>query len=253
MSNLVVSRDEGLLHVQINRPEVRNALSAATLEEVRHTFAASADNGELKLAVLQGAGERSFAAGGDLKELASLRTHTEAIAMSEAGRAALDAIRYFPVPVMAALNGDALGGGAELAMACDMRLFSASARIAYVQGRINLSPGWGGGYDLLTRLGPRGISLLCSKAWLDAGQALQLGLADYVAGDDEALDAAVGRVIAPMLEQSPHVMRSYKATAIAVRDGKTRQSVVAQETAQFADNWVHPDHWLAVDKVFNKN
>ncbi len=249
---LNIKLSDGVLSVEINRPQVRNALSGDTLADIRSVFSDYAADRGIKLAVLRGSGDKSFAAGGDLRELSELRAHEQAVAMSEAGRAALDSIRYFPAPVLAAVNGDALGGGAELALACDMRLLAGHARIAYVQGRINISPGWGGGYDLLRKVGPRGIAMLCSKQWFTAQEALFNGLADYVATTEESLEDALSRVLAPMLEQSAHVMRSYKQTAISVWQGHSRDAVVAEETALFADHWVHDDHWTAVDKLFSK-
>ena len=117
--SILVSAVDGVLFVTINRPDQRNALSRYVLSRMMQAFDDNRENLEIRAAVLSGAGERAFAAGGDLKDLDSLRDKAAVEAFSRDSRRALDSIRSFPLPVIAALNGDALGGGAELAMACD--------------------------------------------------------------------------------------------------------------------------------------
>ena len=118
---LLVETAGPVLRVTLNRPEKRNALSRDLLEALRAAFVEHANDAGLRVAVLRGAGEKSFAAGGDLRDLASVRSRDQAAEMAEQAKAALDAIRYFPLPVVAALNGDALGGGAELAHDAECR------------------------------------------------------------------------------------------------------------------------------------
>jgi enoyl-CoA hydratase len=188
------------------------------------------------------AGDRSFAAGGDIKELAGLRTLAEATKMAEDAKRALAAVRDMPVPVVAVLNGDALGGGAELALACDFRVAAAHARIGFIQGRLNISTGWGGGIDLVRRVGPSvALRLMARAELLSAAEALRTGLVDEVAGDGEGLDETVQRFVAPMLVQSPQVLRAFKAV---VRTGSPEV-----ETRLFAETWIHDDHWSAVAKL----
>ena len=116
-------------------------------------FDSARDEPDLACVVLTGAGDKYFAAGGDLRDLAQVRTEQGVCAMVEEARAALDAVRTFPLPVVAVLNGDALGGGAELALACDLRVMREGASIGYVQGRLAITTGWGGGTDLATVIG----------------------------------------------------------------------------------------------------
>jgi len=157
---VLVAPADGILRVTINRPEKRNALSRAVLDELGQVFAGHAPDEALRVAVLTAAGSHSFAAGGDLLDLAAVRTREGAAAMATQARTALDAIRRFPVPVVAALNGVALGGGAELAVACDLRIAAAHAGIGFVQGRLNIVTAWGGGIDLMRLLGPaRGLAV----------------------------------------------------------------------------------------------
>lgn len=128
---------DGVLRLTLARPEKRNALSDGLIAAIGATFAEWSTREDVSLAVLTGSGDKAFASGGDLKELDALRGEAEARAFAARTRAAFDHIRRFPVPVLAILNGDALGGGAELAMACDQRLALAHARIGFLQAKLN--------------------------------------------------------------------------------------------------------------------
>ncbi len=248
--HLLVDARDGALNVRIDRPEKRNALSGAVLRELRDVFTTYAADATLRVAVLGGAGDKNFAAGGDLRELDAVRTAAQISQSTAEGRAALDAVRKFPVPVVAALNGDALGGGAELAVACDFRVAASHARIGFIQGRLNISTGWGGGIDLMALLGPtKALRALCRTEMMSGPEALGIGLFDRVARSDEALDAAVADFIAPILKQVPQVLRTFKALASSVRRGVPRTELETQEAANFTANWVHDDHWTAAAKV----
>lgn len=239
-----------VLRVTIDRPEKRNALSRAVLAELQEVFTAHAADEGLCLAVLRGAGDASFAAGGDLRDLSAVRTEADAARMAEEAKAALHAVRSFPVPVIAALNGDALGGGAELALACDLRVAAAHARIGFVQGRLNISTAWGGGVDLLRLVGTaRGLRLLGRGEVLDARAARDAGLVDAVAALGEGLEAALQEFVAPFLVQTPRVLRAFKALAAAVRRGDGREALDALETRLFAATWAHEDHWAAAETL----
>lgn len=247
---LLIQCTDGVLRVQLNRPQKRNALSMKLLSGLGAAFADAAKDPSLKLAILTGAGERSFAAGGDLNELSSVRSVEDAATMSCTARTALDAIRAFPLPVIARLNGDALGGGAELAMACDFRVAARSARIGFVQGRLAISTAWGGGVDLMRIAGPvRALRLLARSEVLSAERAQAEALIDTVADEGEALDDALARFAAPILELPPQVLRAFKALTIAARNGTSRIGQEQLETEAFARSWVHIDHWNAADAV----
>jgi enoyl-CoA hydratase len=249
-----VTSADGVLRVTIDRAEKRNALSRALLDDLRQLFETHAVDGALRVAVLTAAGTQSFAAGGDLRDLAAIRTLEDAIAMAAQARAALDAIRRFPVPVVAALNGVALGGGAELAVACDLRIAAAHAGIGFVQGQLNISTAWGGGIDLMRLLGPaRALAVLGRGEVLDAAQAHALGLIDAIAASDEPFDRFVARFLAPLARQAPQVMRAFKAQALAERLGRPRPEREEIETRLFGLTWVHDDHWAAADRLLARD
>src|SRR3546814_11692977 len=125
---LVTDSGNGQIRLVINRPHKHNALSRSVLGELSRTVTQYGRDAGTRFIVLQGAGERYFAAGGDLVDLSSVRTREAARDMSVESRDALDAIRDCDVPVIASLNCDAIGGRAELALACDMRVMASTAR-----------------------------------------------------------------------------------------------------------------------------
>lgn len=252
-SEVLTCVEDGLLRVTINRPEKRNPLSRAVLARLQEVFEEQRGNGGLALAVLSGAGDRSFAAGGDLRDLEEVRTEEQARALFDLGNRAFQAIRTFPVPVVAALNGIALGGGAELAVACDMRIAAAHARIGFVQGTLNIPTAWGGGSDLAAILGPaRGLELLCSARVLCAAEAHAVGLFEAVAPEGEPFAAFVERLAAPWMKQRPQVMRAFKWQSAARKLGMVRADADLRDRDLFAYAWCHAEHWQAAKDILSK-
>jgi enoyl-CoA hydratase len=252
VSALVRSERVGpLLLVTITRAEKRNALSADTLRALEDAFRSSAGAADMIAAILTGDGTRAFAAGGDLRELQALRTAQTIEPFTRAARKALNAIRQYPVPVIAALNGDALGGGAELAVACDVRVAVAHARIGFVQGKLAVSTAWGGGIDLMRLLGSaRALELLASGRLVGAPEALALGLVNAVAPPEEQdLGAFARRWCEPWTGQAPHVMRAFKRQALAERLGRSREEREHLEHEDFVASWLHADHWRAAEAL----
>jgi len=242
---LNVSVVAGVLRVTIDRPERLNALSLALLGDLERIFGAQASNPELRAAIITGAGNRSFAAGGDLKELAAFRSAPEARAVTDIGRRALDAIRSFPVPVIAAINGTALGGGAELALACDFRVAAPGATVGFLQSRLNITSAWGGASDLVATIGPnRALELLLSARIVDAAEALEIGLLDAVAAEDATLGHAADDFCSRWTSKPGHLIRAIVAPIRVAKDA-LRAKVSATETTGFLATWTHDDHWAA--------
>jgi len=240
---------DGVLRVTLSRPEKRNALSDALIAAIGATFEEWSAREDLSLAVLTGSGDKAFASGGDLKELDALRGEAEARAFAAHTRAAFDHIRRFPVPVLAVLNGDALGGGAELAMACDHRIALSHARIGFLQAKLNIATAWGGGTDLFTLVGPsRAVRILAAAQIFSSAEAQHMGLVDAVAPAGEQGAEFVASYIGEMT-QRPQVMRAIKSLAIMHRFGGSPEERASREGARFAAAWVHDDHWAAVAKT----
>jgi enoyl-CoA hydratase len=243
--------DDGVATITINRPDKHNPLSSAVLGELRATVESLGARSALRCLVIRGAGERYFAAGGDLRALADVRTGEQTLDMVVHSRGALDAVRDCPLPVIALLNGDVLGGGAELAVACDLRVMRAGARIGFIQGRLNICSAWGGGPDLFALVGPsRALRMTARAELIDAPTALSWGLADHVVPDD-ALDASLRAFVEPMLRQTPAVLRAWKAQARAARRGESYERRREVERAALLETWLHDDHWTAVATILS--
>jgi enoyl-CoA hydratase len=227
-------------------------LNRATLDALRTAFADAARDQDLRVLVLSGAGERSFAAGGDLQEFDALRSEADAVALFDHAAATLDAIRATPVPVIAALNGPALGGGAELAMACDYRIAAAHAGIGFVQASLSITTGFSGGSDLFMLLGPaRAMRVLAQAQVLSAREGCALGLIDDVCEDGQPLAEAVVRFAQPFIARAPHVVRAMKRIATAHRQ-LVRDATRADERAAFVATWSAPEHWEAARKFLER-
>jgi enoyl-CoA hydratase len=248
---LIVAISDDVLRLTINRPEKRNALSMGLLKELGEVLRAHR-NAPVKCALLTGAGDRAFAAGGDLKELDAIRTDIGARVMSEKGHAALDEIRYFPVPVIGALNGLALGGGAELAMACDLRIAAAHAELGLIQAQLNVTTAWGGGIDLVNAVGnSAALAILCSGRRIDATEALRLCLYEAVCPEGDDFDSFVENFLQGYLSKSINVLRGYKATA-AERRKHLQDQLTDSARQAFIAAWTHDDHWDAAAKALKK-
>jgi enoyl-CoA hydratase len=183
--------DDGIALLRVNRPAARNALSWAAQEAFADAVAASGRDASIRVLIVTGAGQ-AFVSGGDLKELAG---HPEAAAGERLNRvmsAALAGLAELPCPVLAAVNGDAIGGGCEILTACDLRLAAAGARFAFRQVDNGLTTGWGGTSRLVQLIGQsRAMELLLTGRVFGAEEARALGLVQRVAPPGvEALAAA---------------------------------------------------------------
>jgi len=247
--NLLVEPRNNVLTLTINRPEKRNALRMDLLDALGAALANNAENNAIKVVVITATGDRCFASGGDLQELDAIRSTGQAEAMSKRGRRALDQIRNFPLPVIAALNGLALGGGAELAMACDLRVAAANAEIGFLQGRLAVTTAWGGGIDLVAAVGSRrALDLLIGARRLTADEALAAGLFDRVCATDESLDTCLTTFLQPYLARSRQVLKGFKALTTGHRQ-VIHKHLSSIEQEHFVASWTDPDHWAAVEQA----
>ena len=180
-----IAREGGTAIVTVNRPEAMNALDVEHAETLRDTLAELAADESARVVVLTGAGEKAFIAGADIKYMQGLGV-LEARRWGELGHACGNLLETMPKPTIAAINGYALGGGCELALACDVRLASSNARIGQPEIDLGILPGWGGSVRLArtTTLGFAKEMILTGRP-VDAATALQLGLVNAVHKPDE--------------------------------------------------------------------
>jgi enoyl-CoA hydratase len=185
LENLLYEKKAAIAAVTLNRPKVLNALNRQTWKELRTVLEDARDDPEIRGAILTGAGDKAFIAGADIGELAHV-TAVEAEQSSSYGQAVLDLIENLGKPVIAAVNGYALGGGCETAMACTIRLAAEHAKFGQPEVTLGLIPG-GGGTQRLPRLVGKGraLQLILSGGMIDAQEAHRIGLVNEVvpAGD----------------------------------------------------------------------
>lgn len=174
--------------ITLNRPAVLNALCIGLLEELRGAFGEVYQNPLIKGVILTGSGEKAFAAGADISELSSLDGEAEGIHASLRGQDIFDLIEKCPKPVIAAVNGFALGGGCELAMACHIRIASDNARFGQPEVKLGLIAGYGGTQRLVRHIGlGKATELLLSADMMDAKSALEWKLVNTVVSREELL------------------------------------------------------------------
>ena len=243
--DVLVSVAEGVAVLTVDRPAVRNAISPATMDALDAALDAVADAAVL---VIHGGGDRAFISGGDLKELAKIRSFDDAVAMAVRMRRLCDRIATFPAPVIAALNGHALGGGAEVAVAADIRVACDDVTIAFNQSRLAIMPAWGGAERLAGLVG-RSQALLLATAGerIGAPEALRIGLVDRVYPRSE-FDAS-WRSLATAIAASPS--RSIKSV-IAAAAPHHHPGLETAAAAEFASLWVSDAHWAAADALTAK-
>lgn len=242
MQEVLLDLRAGVAVVTIDRPQVRNAISPATMDALAAALdgAAGAD-----VLVIRGSGERAFVSGGDLKELAKIRTHEAAVAMAVRMRRLCDRIATFPAPVIAALNGHALGGGAEVAVAADIRVAAGDITIGFNQADLAIMPAWGGAERLAALVGrAQALLLTTTGEKIPAAEAHRIGLVDRVyprAEFEESWRALAARIAAAPARQIKAVI----ARAAPYHHPAHERSA----TAAFADLWTADAHWDAVARL----
>ena len=234
---------DGVAVVTVDRPAVRNAISPATMDALDTALDSVVD--EADVLVIRGGGDRAFISGGDLKELAKIRTFDGAVEMALRMRRLCDRIATFPAPMMAVVNGHALGGGAEVAVAADIRVAADDVTIGFNQSRLAIMPAWGGAERLAALVGRSQALLLATTGErIAAAEALRIGLFDRVY--PQASFEASWRSLAALIASSPS--RSIKSVIAAAAPHHHAELEELAATA-FAALWVTDAHWAAADAL----
>jgi enoyl-CoA hydratase len=204
--NLLVETRDGVSFVTVNRPAKLNALNGATIAELDAAFAAAGADAYVRGVILTGAGEKAFVAGADIAELAT-RSPSEGRELALRGQEVLGRIEGLGKPVIAAINGFALGGGCELALACHLRIAAENARLGTPEVKLGLMCGYGGTQRLPRLVGRgRALELLLTGEMIDAAEALRIGLVNRVV-PHEALLAEAEALLRKMLANGPLSLR----------------------------------------------
>ncbi|MGZ3959224.1 MAG: enoyl-CoA hydratase/isomerase family protein [Flavisolibacter sp.] len=187
---LLTALDKGMLTATINRPDKLNALNREVFDDLDVLLKEMASNREIRAVILTGAGQKSFVAGADISEFTGL-TVAEGMALARRGQEIFARIEQSSIPVVAAVNGFALGGGCELARACHFRIASDNARFGQPEVNLGLIPGYGGTQRLVQLVGKgRALELLMTGNMIDASIALEYGLVNHVVPQDDLLPKA---------------------------------------------------------------
>jgi enoyl-CoA hydratase len=185
--NVRVEIEGGLGILTVDRPQARNALNTATLQELENALRAVATNSQLRVLIVTGAGEKAFVAGADITEMAEL-TPRQAGEFSGLGQRVFQQLASLPIPTIAAVNGFALGGGCELALACDLIYASKNARFGQPEVGLGVIPGFGGTQRLGRLIGPmRAKEMIFTGEAIDADLAKEIGLVLEVLPPDKLL------------------------------------------------------------------
>jgi enoyl-CoA hydratase len=188
--NLIVAKEEGIATVSVNRPRALNALNSTTLRELAAAFDELERDRDVKVVIITGAGEKAFVAGADISEMADY-SPLEAEGFAALGQRVMFKIERLPKPVIAALHGFALGGGCELAMACDIRVASDKLKIGQPEVKLGVLPGFGGTQRLARLVGPsKAKEIIFSGDVYDAAEALRIGLVDRVVPFEKLMEEA---------------------------------------------------------------
>jgi enoyl-CoA hydratase len=210
--NLLLERDGAAAIVTINRPKVLNALNSATVDELRRAMLELKADDAVRAIVLTGAGEKSFVAGADINELA-VQTPTSGREHALAGQHVFDVIENLGKPVIAAINGFALGGGCELAMACTLRIAADTAKLGQPEINLGLIPGYAGTQRLPRLVGKgKAMEMILTGAPISAAEAQRIGLVNRVVPAAELMNEA--RTLAAQLAASAPIAMRYIITAV---------------------------------------
>lgn len=233
----------------IDRPEIRNAVNAEVMEGLEKLIERAST--ELpRLVIITAAGEKAFCSGGDLSVFHALETEEQAYPMLKRMGDVLYRIKTLPVPVAAVINGTAVGGGCEIATACDYRLVRSHVKAGFIQGTLAITSGWGGGTYLFETLQhDQALKMLSEARLYTAEELLENGWATTVIESDEDLASFInsfGLVL-------PEVHQSYKEIAVRKWESSNMKERVDAEIRRCAQLWASEAHHQAVSKFLNKS
>ena len=237
--NLLVGLEAGIQIITINRPKVLNALNTATLTELRQAIKVAEENSEVKVVIITGSGDKAFVAGADIAQMKELDI-LEGRQMTILGQDVFNEIEAMAKPVIAAINGFALGGGCELAMACDIRIASDKAKFGQPEVNLGIIPGYGGTQRLPRLIGKGKAKYYIFTGEMMTGQdAFNFGLADKLVAHEELMEKAK-EVAKTIISKGPIAVRMAKA---AINNGINMDltSAIRYETEAYTTSFGSQD------------
>ena len=218
--NILVEQDNGLATVTINRPKKLNALNKATIEELHSAFKALENDSAVKVIIITGSGEKAFVAGADISEFAHFSVEEGGMLAKKGQEILFDFVENLSTPVIAAVNGFALGGGLELAMACHFRIASDNAKMGLPEVSLGVIPGYGGTQRLPQLVGKgKAMELIMTAGMITADEAKDAGLVNHVTSQEELLPLAEKIASKIMRNSSVAISAAIKAVNDNFKDG----------------------------------
>ncbi len=219
-NNILEEIEGNILTISINRPKKLNALNRETIQELHEAFKAAKSNEEVKVIIITGTGEKAFVAGADISEFADYSPKEGKRLAADGQEKLFNYVANFPKPVIAAVNGFALGGGLELAMAAHFRIASDNAKMGLPEVSLGVIPGYGGTQRLPQLVGKgRAMEMIMTAGMIDAKQALQYNLVNHVVEPDELLEFTEGIAKKIMKNSMVAISDAIKAINANYEDG----------------------------------
>lgn len=247
-----INETDGVLTFTLNRPERRNAINTDLMEGFKKVIEYVHTSNSVRFLVITGAGDKAFCSGGDLSEFHSLKTEEQAFGMLSKMAEILYEWATLPVPTIALINGAAVGGGCEIATACDFRIVAREAKCGFIQGTLAITSGWGGATYLFER-GLRhdhALKMLIDAQVYNSGQLEEVGWATKIYDGDR--DVALAQFIEYMRNINPGVHKAYKEIEIRKWAEKDLKKRVMEEVSQCSKLWELEAHHEAVNRFLKK-
>ena len=218
--NLIITTENGIGQITINRPTKLNALNVATIQELHYAFENLDENPEIKVIIISGEGEKAFVAGADISEFAHFSIEEGAQLAAQGQELLFDFVETLKTPVIAAVNGFALGGGLELAMSCHFRIASDNAKMGLPEVSLGVIPGYGGTQRLPQLVGKgRAMEMIMTAGMIDAETAKSYGLVNHVVPQADLLEFTKG-IASKIMRNSPvAISKAIKAINANFKDG----------------------------------
>ena len=248
--NIIEEFEEGILTITINRPKKLNALNKETIQELHEAFQDAHDDSDVKLVIITGSGEKAFVAGADISEFADYSAEEGRDLAAEGQAKLFDYVANFPKPVIAAINGFALGGGLELAMAAHFRIASENAKMGLPEVSLGVIPGYGGTQRLPQLVGKgRAMEMIMTAGMIDASQALQYNLVNHVTDLEELMEFTEGIARKIMKNSMVAISKAIRSINANFEDGVNGFDV---EIENFGDSFATEDFKEGTSAFLNK-
>ena len=229
-NNILSETINGITTITVNRPSKLNALNRETIEELHKAFAKAEDSKKTKVVIITGSGEKAFVAGADISEFADYSIKEGGNLAAKGQELLFDFVANFSKPVIAAVNGFALGGGLELAMAAHFRIASDNAKMGLPEVSLGVIPGYGGTQRLPQLVGKgRAMEMIMTAGMIDANQALEYGLVNHVTGQEELLELTEKMAMKIMGNSSVAIASAIRAINANYEDGQNGFEVEIEE------------------------